>query len=247
MSISVSTLFSSLGSSQSKSSTFSADSNFGISLSDYATIKSGAYYKLMKNYYETKTSSDSSSSTSTAKDTSSLLARIEDTSDSLKDAADALLTKGNKSVFNKVEKTDENGNKTYDYDTDAIYKKVDEFVKSYNSMLTQAGEAESTNILSTTSSLVKYTKANEDMLGSIGVTIGTDNKLTLDETSFKKADMGTVKSMFNTTGSYGYQTSAKASMIYYYAEQAASKSNTYGSSGMYTYNYATGEIYNTTT
>ncbi len=37
------------------------------------------------------------------------------------------------------------------------------------------------------------TKANSNMLSKVGITIGTDNKLSIDETSFKKADMNTVK------------------------------------------------------
>ena len=44
-----------------------------------------------------------------------------------------------------------------------------------------------------------------------------------------------------------YQVSAKASLADYYAEREASKGNTYGNTGTYTYNYNTGEIYNTTT
>ena len=67
------------------------------------------------------------------------------------------------------------------------------------------------------------------------------------EKAFKSADMTTVSSLFHSTGSYGYQISASASMIYYYADLESTKSNTYQGNGTYTYNYATGELYNTTT
>jgi hypothetical protein len=45
------------------------------------------------------------------------------------------------------------------------------------------------------------------------VTIGTDGKLSVDEETFKKADMTVAKSLFNSTGSYAYQIGTKASMI----------------------------------
>lgn len=241
---SISSLFSGLSTNNNNSSS----SNFlGISLTDYSSIRSGSYYKLMKNYYAEEVESKISSSTSTSKDSAKTLAQIETAAEDLKSSTDALLEKGTKSLFKKKEITDDKGNTTIGYDTDAIYKAVKEFADDYNSMIDKADDSNVTGILNATSSMVRGTKANSSMLSKIGITIGADNKLSVDETAFKKADMGTVKSMFNTQGSYGYQVSTQASMANYYAENEASKSNTYGNKGMYTYNYSTGEIYNTTT
>ena len=118
---------------------------------------------------------------------------------------------------------------------------------SYNKMLKEGGDSNTNSILRSTNSMVNLTKANSNMLSTVGITIGTDNKLSIDETAFKKADMNTVKSLFHTTGGFGYQTSVQAGMIESYAKSEAEKANTYNKSGMYTYNYTTGEIYNTTT
>ena len=118
---------------------------------------------------------------------------------------------------------------------------------SYNKMLKEGGDSNTNSILRSTKSMVNLTKANSSMLGSVGITIGTDNKLSVDETAFKKADMNTVKSLFHTTGGFGYQVSVQAGMIESYAKSEAEKANTYNKTGMYTYNYTTGEIYNTTT
>lgn len=241
---SISTLFSGLSASRNNNSS----SNFlGISLTDYSSIRSGSYYKLMKNYYAEEVEGKVSSSTSTSKDSAKTLAQVESAAEDLKSSSDALLEKGSKSLFKKKELTDEKGNTTTGYDTDAIYKAVKAFADDYNSMIDKADDSNVTGILNATSSMVRGTKANSNMLSKIGITIGSDNKLSVDETAFKKADMGTVKSLFNTQGSYGYQVSTQASMANYYAENEASKSNTYGDKGMYTYNYSTGEIYNTTT
>ena len=83
---SVSTLFSSLGSSKSTGSGM-----FGINLSEYASIRSGSYGKLMRSYFSmdsTKSTSKSDDSTkntiedlatttSTSKDSTKTLAAIE--------------------------------------------------------------------------------------------------------------------------------------------------------------------------
>lgn len=252
---SISTLFSSLNSktSSSTNSFFGSTTDLlGINYSDYATIKSGSYYKLVKAYYSMdSTDSDSSvsnalnKSTSTAKDTAAKLSSIEDDADKVNAAVDELMTKGTKSLFEKKTVTDEKGNTTEQYDTDAIYNAVKKFADSYNELVKDASSAKTSNISRAADSLISLTKSNEKLLNKIGITVDENNKLQIDEETFKKADMSTVKSLFNTTGSYGYQASAQASMIHYYAESEASKSNTYGSSGNYTYNYSTGEIYDT--
>ncbi|MBR1391033.1 MAG: flagellar filament capping protein FliD [Lachnospiraceae bacterium] len=243
---SISTLFAGLNNNSNSSS--GLNGLFGISITDYNTIRSGSYSKLMKAYYsEGNSSSKTASSTSTSKDASKVLARVEDSAKNLKDSADALVTSGKKSVFNKVETKDADGNVTKDYDKDAIYKKVSEFVKNYNSLVESGGDASSTGILTSVSSMVRQSKINSGLLADIGITIDENNKLSIDEEEFKGADMTKVKSLFNGTGSYGYQVSAQASMANFHAEREAAKANTYSNKGLYTYNYSTGEIYNSYT
>ena len=239
---SISTLFSGLSSGRTQSSS----DLLGINYTDYASIRGGGYYKLMKNYYA-ESKSTSPSSTATSKDSTASLARIEDGAEALKDSADKLLEKGKDSIFNKVETTNKDGSTTNSYDTDKIYKAVSDFVDQYNSMIDTAGKSNVKSILNAESTMVSMTNKNSALLDSAGISIGSDNKLTINKDEFKKADMSTVKSMFNSTGSYAYQVSAQASMINYYAENEASKANTYNNAGAYTYNYATGEMYNSTT
>lgn len=228
-------------------------------LSDYMSIKNGSYGKLMKAYYakdgaskEVSSIADSkknssSKSISTAKDSAQTLSSIESAADGLKDSADKLLTKGSKSVFNKVdvESKDEYGfaKTTKEYDTNAIYSAVSDFVSDYNKLVKEAGSAESSSIGSKLQTMTGLSKANENMLSKVGITINSDNTLSIDEEAFKKADMGTVKSLFNENGSYGYRVSAQASLIDYTAQKEASKANTYNSSGSYSSAYSTGSLY----
>lgn len=249
-SASIGVLFSSLNQSRSNNSTSllggSADI-LGINYADYATIRSGSYFKLLNAYYGKGSTSEEAGSvlsTSTAKDDTKTLARIEDAAGEMKESAAALMTSGSKSVFEKVTTTDKEGVTKTDYDTDAIYKAVKAFADDYNDLLDEAVESDTTSILRAARNMVNYTKVNERMLSKMGITIGEDNKLEVDEKAFKEADMDKVKSLFGTRGSYGYQIQTQASLIESYAKNEAAKSNTYGKNGVYTYNYNTGELYN---
>lgn len=56
-------------------------------------------------------------------------------------------------MFNKVEKTAEDGTKTQEYDRDAIYKAVKSYVDDYNSLLDRADDSKTKSILRAANSL----------------------------------------------------------------------------------------------
>lgn len=238
----VSSLFSSLNSGSSIYSTGSSASE--SPLSTYMSIRNGSYSKLLKAYYSETGNKSAIKSTSTSIDSTKTLAAIESTSDALKDISDELFTGGKNSVFNKVTTTGDDGTKTESYNTDAIYKKVNAFVNAYNDFLEEAGKSNTTDILRRTKSIIGITNTYGKVLNKAGVTIGKDNKLSIDEETFKKADMTTVKNIFNGRSSLAYSISANASYINYTAQYQASKANTYTSYGNYSYNYSAGNIFN---
>ena len=226
---SVSTLFSSLGSSKSTGSGL-----FGINLSEYASIRSGSYGKLMRSYFSmdstkgTSKSDDSTkntiedlaTTTSTSKDSTKTLAAIESDAKELTDSAKALYTRSNNKVFTK----DSGGS----YDTDKIYKAVKRFADDYNSMLDTAGKSSTNRISRSVSSMKNETSYNEKPLKEIGITVDEKTgRLSVDETTFKSADTEKIKNLFNGTGSYAYSVATKAAMTESYAKSEAAKSNTY--------------------
>ena len=222
-------------------------------LSDYAAIKNGSYGKLMKAYYAKDASSEVSSianaksSTSTAADSAKKLSEIKSAAEGLKNSADALIDKGTDSLFKQVDikSTDANGVTTTSkgYDVDAIYGAVSDFVEGYNAMLKEGGSSETRNVLSKMTSLVGITSANENLLSKVGITVGEDNSLSIDEKAFKNANMSTVKSLFNGNQSYAYRVSAQASLIDFAAETESAKANTYTSTGSYSNSYLSGSIF----
>ena len=60
------------------------------------------------------------------------------------------------------------------------------------------------------------TIANSKQLAKIGITMKNDGTLSLDKDTFMKADMNTVKNLFQGNGSYGYRVSAQSSMTVSY-------------------------------
>ena len=242
---SVSTLFSSLGSSKSTGSGL-----FGINLSEYASIRSGSYGKLMRSYFSmdstkgTSKSDDSTkntiedlaTTTSTSKDSTKTLAAIESDAKELTDSAKALYTRSNNKVFTK----DSGGS----YDTDKIYKAVKRFADDYNSMLDTAGKSSTNRISRSVSSMKNETSYNEIPLKEIGITVDEKTgRLSVDETTLKSADSEKIKNLFNGTGSYAYSVATKAAMTESYAKSEAAKSNTYTKNGTYNYNYNSGNIF----
>ncbi len=247
----VSYLFSGLGNGAANV----ASSNF---LGQYASIKNGSYAKLMKAYYSETGNDSLHKLVNNRKDTDKTgrltseeaknITQVQSSTDAMKESADALLVKGNKSLFAKkdIVTRDENGVETTSkgYDTAAIYKAVDAFVKDYNKVIDAVNQVEDSSVVNRTETMVRASIANKNMLNSIGITINEDSTLSLDKETFEKADMSRVKSLFNETGSYGYSVSAQASLINFSADQVASKADTYTVNGTYNNAYNTGNIFN---
>ncbi len=244
-------LFSSLPtrSNNVTNSIFGGTSGSSFSLSDYALIKSGSYGKLMKAYYSqgeegsSKNSAVNKLATGSSADQATTITALKGSSDKLSKAAQALTATGKENLFVEKDITtkDENGveSTTKGYDKDAIYKKVSEFVDAYNSVLSAAGKSDNVKVLNTGANMTTMTAANEDMLAKVGITIGEDNKLSVDEKAFKAADMASVKTMFNGVTSFAYDVQTKASFINMYArEDAAKTSGIYAQNALYNNSYA---------
>lgn len=219
----------------SNSTQNSASSIFGNTsslLGDYAMIKSGGYKKLLTAYYASqKTDNTKGSSTSATSDSKSALLEVKTNSNKLRESLSKL---SDSSLYEK--KTDKDGNK--DYDRDAITSAVKGFVEAYNNYVDSSSKVDSTGILRRSVSMVNNTSANSVLLSKSGISIGKDNKLTLDEDTLKKTDVNVLKTLFSGVGSLGYTISSKAGESFGLANSAAF---TTGHAATYTYSgaYAT--------
>lgn len=195
--------------------TSTSTANMGINdlsgiLSDYSSIKNGSYGKLLKAYYGSTDNNSSAtklvSDKSASQDDMKTISKIQSSAAELKD-----------SVTKLAEIEDE--------DADEMYKAVSGFVDKYNTMIKNAADSNNQSILSTAANMTTATASNEKLLQKVGVTINSDNTLSVDEKTFKESDMKTVNSLFGTTGSYAYGISTKASFIEMYAKNDAAKAS----------------------
>lgn len=237
-----STLFSSLNASSSSNNSLFG----GIDLNTYSTIRSGSYKKLLDAYYAKE---DKGTNATTVDGETQTVAQqkvnatsVRDEAENLNDAVDAL---NKNSLWNKVDVKGEDNTTSKDYNKDAIYEAASSFVKSYNALIDGTGNSSDESVLKSAANMVNYTKANKDLLAQIGISIGSNNKLTIDEDVFKGADMAVAKSVFTGAGSYAKSVAGNASMIYGQAVSQLAKLNTtnmYGSDGGYS--YIPGSTYN---
>lgn len=183
---------------------------------EYYMIKNGTYKKLAKAYYNmnqtdsSKKTGSSVSSTGTKQNTA-----LKDAANALKSSARALRDKTlwqKKDITTKDEETGETTTKQ-DYDYDTILKAVKQFTEDYNSVLDQAADSDSTAILREASSMVSTSNAMSRLLDEVGISIGTDNKLSINEEKFKSAKITTLNTLFAGTNSYAGRMGRRAGNI----------------------------------
>lgn len=236
----------------SASSNLLSQSNRNMSslYGEYNSIRSGSYKKLLRSYYAKQSNAtDKKASTLSGlwnqKPTSAdkTVTTVKSKADSLAASSSALTTKGKDSLFVKKEVTktdDKTGEKTTskEYDMDKIVKAIKSFASDYNSMLDAAADTSNTNILKKAVAATNTVKAYSRSLSNIGITVGSDNKLTVEEEKLKTADVESIKSLFQGTASFAGNIGQKASQIAKEAVKAATNATTYASTGNYNmYNY----------
>ena len=206
--------------------TQSAGSSF--SLTDYAAIKNGSYGKLLKAYYAQQDAEKASSGGDTVQKST----LMKSGADALKKTADALNNDelwAKKKIKKKDEKTGEEI-EGEDYDLEAITRAVKSFVENYNDVVKQAGDSNSKDVLRNAVWMTGITESNEKLLAKVGLTVGKNNKLELDEDTLKKADISTLKTLFTGHNSFADKVSMKANSI---SNAVAGSIGTYRKNGNY--------------
>ncbi len=221
------------------SSSGTGNQNF---LSDYASIKSGSYGRLMKAYYGAgKSSSTTSAGSSTS--TSNVLDRILEerrnpkVSEDVKEA-NSNLTKGISSLRNSVSTLQnentytntENGKTAADKAVTALKA----YVSDYNDVVSASKRSTMTNKTAYIANIMKSTAANADKLSEIGVSINQDGTLQFNEGKMRSADLSKVQELFSSKDSMSYGSTVMSRLqftgITSSATDSAEKDNTAGSS-----------------
>ncbi len=162
-------------------------------------VRSKGYQKQMTDEYRKifsgeTTSSSASSGTSSAKANEQALSKA---------------AKGLSSAASKLS----GGNSAFYGNSEDLLAGMKDFVSSYNNTIDSLKNSNSTLALQKGVSLVSNTAAYSKSLEKIGITVGSDNKLSLDEKIFAKANEGSVKSLFSGSYSYASKNAEKANYI----------------------------------
>ena len=119
---------------------------------------------------------------------------------------------------------------------EALVKAVKEFADAYNKTIDAAAGSETKAVLRTGGWMDNMSRKNRRLLNEVGITIGSDGKLSVDEDELKKANVTTLKSLFKGVDSYASKVSAKAMAI---SNSAARTESTYDSGGNWNNNMST--------
>ena len=229
----VSYLFSSLNSSSGNSS--GLDSLYSV-LTDYSSIKSGSYGKLMKAYYSLDASDEVSSiaEKTTLKEQNSAAAKAVATAqtkvDSLNDSMDKLYTTEEDSVWAKG-------------DMDEIYSAVKDYVTGYNAALESVAEVDDDTVNRRGLTLVDNTEMYKDDLAKIGITINEDDTLSIDKEAFAAAGAEKIAAVFQGRGSYGHVQNAQIELLKSAVDYEAVSASTYNSDATYNTLGTTGTLF----
>ncbi len=223
---------------------------FGTNSFSYGSYRMSSYRRLMQSQY-TKNQSvrmNSYQQSRTSRNTSVTASSYRDvikSTESLVSDATKLSSTGKGNVFGKIVTRDEKGRKVENYDVEKIYNTVKDFVRDYNKVVDDAMESGSQPIKGSVSNMALTTRIMSGNLSQIGINLGSDGKLTLDESQFKNSDMNQVKNLFNGSDSYGamvgtassrisgmaaYQSRQNQTGYRYYGRDGLSASSLYGSS-----------------
>jgi hypothetical protein len=165
-------------------------------------VRSPEYKKQIKSQYEKLTSSDSS--------------EIGTVSSELKLSEAASDLKKKSASLSSMSLTDIS-------DKDKLVENVNAFVESYNSTIDAMGSSDSVDALKSGLSMTNAVKTYAGALNRIGITVGSDNKLTVDEDTLRSADDRAVASMFGSSYSPVSRVASKAEAI---SKSAVNKAQT---------------------
>ena len=211
-----------------------ANNGNGISLSEWSMIKGGTYKRLLNAYYnENKNSTVSTmgNKLGLAESTKELTVAGND-AESLVKAVDKV-TEIVKDMSAKYTDSDNEGKTKLMKD---LYDAAAKYVEAYNSTVKSVSEVDNTSMLRNGLSITTNTAANKKMFDKMGISVDSQNKLSINEEKFMKSDINDIKTMFMGRNSYAAGVRTNAAMMYHTAEAAvatSSKAYTYTNSGAY--------------
>lgn len=172
-------------------------------------------------------SSNAISSSASTADTTSTISTVSNS----KNLMESIGNLKSSDLYAKTRDLD--GNQTFD--RDKVRAELDKFVGLYNSTLDSAKSSGVSGVISNLATMQQKTSMNAYSLQQIGVSIGSDGKLSFNKDTFAKAGENTIEK--NLTD-YASSIEANARLLNYYSTTQNGAASSYSANGAYNTNSA---------
>lgn len=129
-----------------------------------------------------------------------------------------------------------------EYDTETAQKYIESFVENYNTFIDKVGDSDNQNVLQKGVIMVNTAKAYSGSLGRVGITVGSDNKLSFNKDYMSEISATDMRTTFGDMG-FSDKVAQKAEQIYRLSGSAGLYGYTANSTQNYAYNI--GALFNT--
>ena len=171
-----------------------SNSSSTFSLGEYGLIRSGAYKKVVKSYYNSS-NKNSGILSAEEKNANKIAANgymtLKSQANTLKDSITSITSKA-KDLFATKEV---DGKATFD--SENALKAVQSFVDEYNKLIDNVSDSDDSSILRNGVWMTGETAAYSKVLSEVGIKVGSDNKLSIDANEFANADISSLNTLFS--------------------------------------------------
>ncbi len=186
------------------------------SLGDLQLMRSGAYTRMLRSYYD-KYGVENSEKSSSKKKTESNAYETEISTklESLQGNTTNTILSDVKSAAGSLD-TAAQAVADLDYDKSSreeIYSQVKKMVDGYNAVVKNANKSDIVSISQSVDWMKADSKSMATELKEIGITVGSDGKLALNEDAFSKAELSSVKELFEGSSGFASAVAKRASGI----------------------------------
>ncbi len=208
---------------------------------DLSLMKNGVYTKMLRSYYD-KTGTDATKetgtkTTSTASDITAKFAEAAKVTTS-SSVSSSLTNLSNVKAYSGALEKSSSAVESLKVDTatdEEISKAVSSMVDDYNSLITAATDSEDTGIAQIGKWMKNDISARKSQLSDIGITVGSDGKLSLDKDVLSAASKNDIDSFLTGSDGLASRINTRAEGMEKYAQNRISYesgSSLYSSSGL---------------
>ena len=189
---------------------------------------------LYKHYFAqqkaeaTSSAQEAASKFESKKTTSKSSAYSAANNDKLKTYADSV-----KTAASNLESAFKADSKTGEVDMDKAYSAAESFVKSYNDLYSSTRSSGNASVSGKSQFIANMTNAYSRKLENVGISVGSDGKLSIDKDTFNNASDEEREEIFGKKNSFASFMSEQANAVSAYAQTAAylDANKTYTSTG----------------